>query len=40
MVGPFDCRYPKNRELSNDDLPRFKRYCVYLELHVGDFAQG
>ena len=44
MVGPFDCRYLKNRELSNDDddgsenvakklnLPRFKCYRVYLEL--------
>ena len=44
MVGPFDCRYLKNRELSNDDddgsenvakklnLPLFKRYRVYLEL--------
>ena len=44
MVGPFDCNYLKNRELSNDDddesenvakklnLPRFKCYRVYLEL--------
>ena len=44
MVGPFDCRYLKNRELSNDDddesenvakklnLPRFKCYRFYLEL--------
>ena len=44
MVGPFDCSYLKNRELSNDDddgsenvaknlnLPHFKCSCVYLEL--------
>ena len=44
MVGPFDCNYLKNRELSNDDddgsenvakklnLPHFKCYRVYLEL--------
>ena len=44
MVGPFDCRYLKHRERSNDDddgsenvakklnLPRFKCYRVYLEL--------
>ena len=44
MVGPFDCSYLKNRELSNDDddgsenvaknlnLPHFKCYRVYLEL--------
>ena len=55
-VGKKDnCRYLKNRELSNDDdddgsenvaeklnLPRFKCYCVYLELlnfsNVGDFS--
>ena len=44
MVGPFDCRYLKNRELSNDDddgsenfakklnLPHFKCYRIYLAL--------
>ena len=44
MVGRFDFRYLKNRELKNDDdkgsenvakklnLPRFKCYRVYLEL--------
>ena len=47
MVGPFDCRYLKNRELSNDDdgsenvakklnLPRFKCYRVYLELNLSN----
>ena len=44
MVGPFDFRYLKNRELSSDyddgsenvaknlHLPHFKCYRVYLEL--------
>jgi len=44
MVGPFDCRYLKNRELSNDDDDGSENVAKNLNLellnlsNVGDFS--